>query len=63
MDRKQETVAEWEDLRPIFNVCTRDTGYKGGVKLWVWWWRQAPADKQLKVMFDDILAEAREWRR
>ena len=57
-------MAEWVALRPIFDVCTRDMGYYRGGKLRVPWWRQATAEKQMKVMVEDILAAARvQWRR
>ena len=28
--RRQATVAEWVDNRPIFDVCTKETGFEGG---------------------------------
>ena len=28
LDRRQATVAEWVELRPIFEVCARDMGYE-----------------------------------
>ena len=30
MDRRQATVAEFMAIRPIFDVCERYMGYKGG---------------------------------
>ena len=30
IERMQATVAEWVALQPIFEVCTKDTGYEGG---------------------------------
>ena len=27
--RRQETVAQWVALRPLFEVCTREKGYEG----------------------------------
>ena len=30
LDRRQVTVAEWVALRPIFDVCVRDTRYDDG---------------------------------
>ena len=57
-------MAEWVDLRPIFDLCSRETGYEGGGKLQVPWRRQAAAEKQLKVAVEEILGGAREkWRR
>ena len=39
LDRRQAESAEWKALQPIFDVYTRETGYKGGEKLRVPWWR------------------------
>ena len=40
MEQQQEIVVQWVALRPLFEVCTRETGYKK----WGWrrkaWWRQ-----------------------
>ena len=30
INKRQETVSEWVDLRPIFEVCAKETGYEGG---------------------------------
>ena len=40
VDRQQATVAEWVATRPIFDVCARETGYEGGERLQVSWWRR-----------------------
>ena len=37
-------------------------GYKGGEKLREPWWRQAAANKQMRVILEEILAAARERR-
>ena len=50
VDMQQAAVAEWVALRPIFDVCTRKTGYEGGGRLGVPWWRQEAAENQLKVI-------------
>ena len=55
-------MLEWLDIWPIFNVCAREAGYKGGGKLRVPWWRQAAAEKQLRFTVEDILVAAREQR-
>ena len=39
IDKRQATVAEWVALRPIFEVCAKETGYEGGGKLREPWWR------------------------
>ena len=54
INRRQATVAEWVLLRPIFNVCAREMGYKGGGRLRVQCWRQAAVEKQLKVTVESI---------
>ena len=36
--RRQATVAEWVSLRPIFEVCAKETGYEGGGRLREPWW-------------------------
>ena len=63
VDRRQATVAEWVALRPIFDVSVRETGYEGGGRLLVPWWRQEAAENQLKVAVEAISAAARvRWR-
>ena len=47
-------MVKWVALRPIFEVCTREIGYEGGGKLRVPWWRQAIAEKNMKVTEEDI---------
>ena len=39
VDMIQATVVEWVALRPVFDVCVRGTGYEGGGRLRVTWWR------------------------
>ena len=38
--RRQGTVAQWVMLRPIFEVCERETGYEGGGRRREAWWTQ-----------------------
>ena len=52
--RQQETVAEWVATRPIFVVCARETGFEGGVRLRVRWWRYNKAENQIRVTVEDI---------
>ena len=47
------------DLRPIFDIFARDTGYEGEYRLWVPWWMQVAAHNQMKFMVEEILAAAR----
>ena len=59
LERRQVTVAKWVALRPIFDVYARETVHEGGGEIQVPWWRQAAAEKQLKVVVEDILMSAR----
>ena len=52
-------MAEWLALRPILDICARETGYERGGKLRVPRWKQAAEDKQLKVMVEEILVAAK----
>ena len=63
MERIQATVAEWVDLRPIFDVCSRETGYEGGGKFQVKCCIDVAAENQQKVTAEEIVLEARVWRR
>ena len=58
IDKRQATVAEWVALRPIFEVCTKETGNGGGGKLRNPWWRQEAAAQQLEARLKNILAAA-----
>ena len=40
IELRQETVAQWVVLRPLFDVCARETGYKGGRRRRGAWCRQ-----------------------
>ena len=62
IDSRQATVAELVSLRPILEVCNRDTGYNGGGRRRVPWWRQKASRKQLSYTTKEILVVARERR-
>ena len=49
-------------LRPILEVCDKDTGYEGGGRRRGTWWRQTVARKQLSATLKYISPAAREWR-
>ena len=49
-------------LRTIFDVCARETGYKGGEETPVPWWRQKAEENHMKVMVEEILAAERVHR-
>ena len=55
------TVVEWVALRPIFEVCEKETGYKGGGRVHEQWWRQTTAERHLKTTLKEILVAA--WDR
>ena len=62
-DKQQETVVYWVALRPIIDICNRETGYQGGGRRRELWWRQTAAQNQLIATLEDILAaaKARNW--
>ena len=62
--RRQTTVAEWVTLRPILEVCDRETGYEGGGRRREPWWRETAARKQLSATLKDISSAEREryWK-
>ena len=39
MNKSQATVAEWVALRPIFEVCAKETGYDVWGGVCKQWWR------------------------
>ena len=53
-------MAECVALRPILEVCDRETGYEGGGTIREPWWSQTAARKQLSATFKDISAVARD---
>ena len=55
----QETVAEWVALRPILELCNRETGYKVGVGHQEPWWRKTTSRKHLSAVLKEIFAAAR----
>ena len=64
IDRRQKTVAKWVALRPILEVCNRETGYEGrGRRRETWWWKTA-ARNQLSATLKYILVAERErcWK-
>ena len=61
--RHQSTVAQWVDLPPLFEVCTREKGYKGVGRRKETWWHQEATEKQLWATMIGILQEAKRRRR
>ena len=52
-EQRQETVAQGVVLRPSFEVCARDTEYKGGGRRSKVWWCQEATEKQLWATLED----------
>ena len=63
INRRQAKVAQWVAVRPIFEICVRETGYEGRGRRRTPWWRQTAADAQLRATLKEISADARERRR
>ena len=57
--RRQSTVAEGVAIQPIFDVCVIETGYEGGGRLQVPWWRHKAADNTLRVVVEAISMASR----
>ena len=55
-------MAEWVALRPMLEVCDRDTGCEGGGRSRELWWRKTVARKQMSAMLKEISMAARERR-
>ena len=49
-------------LRPILEVCDRETVNEGGGRRHEPWWWETAARKQLNAKLEDILVAARAWR-
>ena len=47
------TVEQWVALRPLFEVCERETGYEGGGGRRKVWWRQEATEKKLRSNLED----------
>ena len=60
IERRQATVAEWVALRPVFEVCAKETGFEGGGRAQEKWWNQTAVENQLKNTLKYISAVARE---
>ena len=55
-------VAEWVALRPILEVCEKDSVYVGGGKLQEPWWQKEAAEQQLGATLKNISAAVRDWQ-
>ena len=54
IDKGQATVVVWVVLRPILNICNRETGYEVGGRHRNTWWQQTSDPKQLSAALEDI---------
>ena len=53
IERRQATVAQWGALRPLFEVCERETGCEGRGRRRKAWWIQEATEKQLRSTLAD----------
>ena len=54
IEKRHAMVEEWVALEPIFEVCTKETVYKGEGKLHKPWWWQAATEQQLEAKLKNI---------
>ena len=52
----------WVALRPVFEICAKETGFKSGERARETWWRQTAVERQLKTTLKEISSETRERR-
>ena len=62
IERRRATVAQWVALRPLFEVCSRETGYEGGGLRRKVWWSQDMTEKQLRTTLEDSRESKRRRR-
>ena len=58
--RRQANVAQWVALRPLFELCARETWCEGGGRRREAWWFQEAIEKQLGSTLAEI---SREYKR
>ena len=61
--KRQEIVAKWVALRPIFDFCAKWMRYEGGGGLQEPWWWQEAAEQQLGPMLKNFLVAAGQRRK
>ena len=54
-------MVEWAELRPILEVCDRETGYGKERRRRNLWRRKTAAWKKLSPTLEEILVAARAW--
>ena len=56
-------MAQLVALSPLFEVCSRETGYEGGGGGWEKvWWRQEAIEKQLRATLEESWEDNRRKR-
>ena len=60
---RQANVAQWVALRPIFEVCAGEKGYKGGRRRREYWWRQEETEKKLRYNLAGVSWETNRRRK
>ena len=63
IEQQQATIAQWVALRPLFELCARETWYEGGGRRSKVWWRQEATEKQLRATLKDSREAKRRRRR
>ena len=53
IEQQKATVAQWVALCPLFELCTRYTGYEVGERRRKVWWRQEATEKQVWDTLED----------
>ena len=54
IEQRQATVVHWVVMRPLFDVCARETEYAGRGRRRKVWWRQEATEKQLRETLEDL---------
>ena len=62
IEQRHATLAKWVGIHPLFEVCVRQTGYRGGGRKIKAWWRQEATEKHLRDTLEDS-QEAKRRRR
>ena len=59
----QGAMAQWVAMRPILEVCARDTGCEGGGLRREEWWRQEVPETQIRETLEETSWESSRRRR
>ena len=61
-EQRQATIAQWVELRPLFEVCARKKGYEGGGRRRKVSWSQEATRKKLRATLEDTQESKRRKR-